>query len=337
MLPIPTASILRKLGFLAAVCTIAACAAQRDSSPTTGAPAAAAAAKEALTLKFDWPDGLRARVRTTAVKSQSIGSQSRLQDLVSSYTMNVRYGAEEISVAFEDFQVERAAEQTGSNPTLDRILAYRPGFTVDKTGELLKVIGLETLRELLGPFRQQIAAAPEEQRPGLEAVAQTIASEQYLKARAGAEWGNLIGNWLGQTLTPDQPKVTIAESEPTGFVETPLRTSIKVSMTRIGPCQRGEPRQCVRLWMTREPDQEALRDAMLPNLGKLLGVDDWGPEGMPELRSVIATSKLILDAELETLVPHRVETLRIFSLEMVRPDGTLEVRDSNRSTSTYEY
>jgi hypothetical protein len=332
---------------LAVALALSACGAQRkqEAAPaakpspepaTATAPQAAPIRGGSVTPRFDWPDGLRARIRTTQVKSQAIGTQSRLEDMVSSYTMNVRHGAEEITVAFEDFAVEHP-DQEEANPTVEKVLAYRPGFTVDKEGQLAKVVGLETLRDLLGPFQDYVAALPEDQRAGLQVVAQTVASEPYLKARAAAEWSNMIGAWLGQTLTPGETKTEVAESEPTGFVEKPLRTEIKLSVSHIGTCHRGQERQCVRLWMSREPEEGALREAMLPNLDKILGVEDWGPAGPPKLRSVLATSKLIVDAEPDTLVPHRVETLRIFSIQMERPEGVIEVRDSNRATSTYQY
>ncbi len=327
---------IRNFGLVVALCSLAGCGAQKDAGPDISSTKQETAAADSVALKFAWPDGLQAKVRTTAVKSQAIGEQSRIQDMVSTYTMNVRHGGEEISVAFEDFQVD-PPKSGESNPTVERVLAYRPGFTVDEKGKLSKVIGLETLRNLLGPLQDYIASRSDEERAGLQALAQTVASEPYLKARVGADWGNLIGNWLDQTLTPGQTKTTTVESQATGFVDEPLRTEVKVSMAPIRPCHRGTARPCVRLWMTRQPDQEALREAMRPNLGKMLGVEDWGPEGPPELRSVVATSKLIVDAELDNLVPHRVESLRLFSLEMIRPEGPLVVRDSNRSTSTFEY
>lgn len=339
--------VLRYLALIATVVTLYACAGQRkpEGSPapkTAKAPTSSTAAQPpasdggSVTLRFAWPDGLQARIRTTQVKSQAIGSRSRLEDMTSSYSMDVRHGAEEITVAFENFQVEHA-DSNEANPTVERVLAYRPGFSVDKEGQLARIVGLETLRELLGPFEEYIASLPEDQRPGLQVVAQTVASEPYLRTRAAAEWSNVIGAWLGQTLTPGKVKTTIAESEPSGFVDKPLKTEIKLSLNHVGPCHRGQERRCVRLWMSREPEEGALREAMLPNLDKILGVEDWGPEGPPKLRSVLAASKLIVDAEPDTLVPHRVETLRVFSIEIERPEGVLEVRDSNRSTSTYQY
>ncbi len=330
------ATVIRNFALVIALCSWAACSAQKDARPETTSATKETAAEGSVALKFAWPDGLRAKVRTTAVKSQAIGPQSRIQDMVSTYTMNVRHAAEEISVAFEDFQVD-PPPSGNSNPAVEKVLAFRPGFTVDKKGALSKVIGLETLRDLLRPLQDYIASTSEKERAGLQAVARTVASEPYLKARVGADWGNLIGNWLDQTLTPGQTKTTTVESQATGFVDEPLKTEVKVSMAPISPCHRGTDRACVRLWMTRQPDQEALREAMRPNLGKILGVEDWGTQGPPELRSIVATSKLIVDAELDNLVPHRVETLRIFSLEMARPEGPLVVRDSNRSTSTFEY
>ncbi len=330
-------STLRKtarLGLPIALCTLVSCAAQSGDAGAPGTSEGGSAA--AVTLKYAWPMGLQADVRSTAVKSQSIGGQSRVQDLVSTYTMDVRDSGEETSIAFENFQVVRSGSER-SVPAVDRILAYRPGFTVDKNGELAKVIGLDTLREMMPPLQRHIETAPDKERQGLEVLAQTITSERYLKARAGSEWSHLIGSWIGQTLVPGETKTTTVDSEPSGFVDTPLKTEVKISMKPIGECNRGGPRNCVRLWMTREPDAAELRAATLPNIGKMLGIKDWGPKGAPELRSVVATSKLIVDAELDTLVPHRVETLRLFSLEMLRDDGTLEVRDSNRVTSEFTY
>lgn len=311
------------------------CSAQRS----TTAPVASRAADEAtpVTLHFAWPDGMRARVRTTSVKSQNLGQMSRLQDLVATYTMTATRGEKGTSVAFNDFQIERAEASEGDR-AVERLLAYRPGFVVDAEGRLTEVIGLDTLGELLLPLQQKMSAADSEQESQeLQAVAQAVTSEGYLKARAGAEWSNLIGTWLNRTLVPGNPEIKTEESGMSGLVESPVSTEVQVSIARIDSCFRGQARDCVRLRLTREPREDELRQALLPNLGKMLGIEDWGPGGTPDLRNVVATAQLIVDTEPDTLVPHRVEALRVFSLEMVRTDGTLEIRDSNRTTSTFSY
>ncbi len=329
-------SSLRSLSPLALLLAFSACTAQRPSESALVDTTPAAAEATAITLGFAWPDGLTARVRTTSVKSQTLGPQSRTQDMVADYTMKAAQSERGTAIVFGDFQIDRpgASEE---DRMVETVLAYRPGLLVDQQGKLTDVIGLEGLRQLLTPLQEQMATAPEELQRGLQAVAQTVTSEEYLTSRAGAEWSNIIGSWVGKTLTPGKVETKSEDTPASGFVDHPIATEVTLSIARIDACIRQQPRACVRLRLTREPQPEALREAMLPNLDKMLGVEDWGPEGPPDLRNVSATSQLIVDTEPDTLVPHRIEALRVFSLELFRPSGAIQVRDSNRVTSTYQY
>lgn len=318
---------------------LAFCACSATNRDAAAAPATDSGAKvsgQAIALSFDWPDGLRARVRTTSVKSQSLGTQSRTQDMVSTYTMTATRGDRGTSVEFGDFQIDRPGGSEDDR-MVETILAYRPGFLVDAGGELMELVGLETLRDLLVPLQERMNSAPEELQLGLQAVAQTVANEEYLKARAGADWNHLIGSWVGRTLTPGTVERKSEDTPASGILDHPIPTEVTVSIARIDACHRSGPRDCVRLRLTREPRSDELREAMLPNLAEILGVEDWGPQGAPELGDVTATSQLIVDTEPDTLVPHRVEALRVLSLTMSRPSGSLQVRDSNRMTSTFQY
>lgn len=328
-------SVLSALSAAFCFCVLGCSTAQPHVDPIASAPAAAVSGS-AIHLRFDWPDGLRGRVRTTSVKSQVLGTQSRTQDMVSTYVMKASRSERGTAIEFVDFQVDRPG--VGDDDRMvETVLAYRPGFLVAPEGKLLELIGLETLRDMLVPLQERINSAPEEMQLGLQAVAQTVTSEDYLKARAGADWNHMIGSWVGKTLTPGGIERKTEESPASGILDHPIPTEVNWSISRIDGCHRGQVRECVRLRLTREPQPDALREAMLPNLDQMLGVEDWGPQGAPDLRDVTATSQLIVDAEPDTLVPHRIEALRVLSLEMFRPSGSMQVRDSNRVTSTFQY
>ncbi len=309
---------------------VASCSAQRDTA------AVASNGGEAVTLRYQWPDELRARVKTVSVKSQSLGPQSRTQDLSATYTMRTTTEERGKAVRFTDFQVDRT-DISAADRELEKILAFRPGFLLDADGKLIEVLGLEVLRTLLGPLQQRLTTAQEAERQGLQSLAQTVTSEGYIKSRAGTEWGNIIGLWHGKTMRMGETDTQTSESVATGVSDAPITTETRISAARIETCPRSGANGCVRLRLTQEPDGDALRRALVPKLGQLLGVDDWGTSGPPDLQSVSATSQLIVDTEPGTLVPHRVETLRVMTLDLARPSGALQVRDSNRSTTTYTY
>jgi len=323
---------------VATVLLFAACSAQREPTapqkPTALQKQSGAATPVALS--FNWPDGLSARVRSTSVKSQSVGPRSRTQDLTAEYVMDARRNEAGVDVSFDHFEVHQAPEAKGDGAA-ERVLAYRPGFAVDNTGKLVEVQGLEVLKSLLEPLQSRMTTASTEEQQGLQALAQTVTNEHYLKARAGAEWNNMIGAWLHASLTPGKVRTTEEESAASGILDVPIHTRIQTSLTRIDGCERIGATDCVRLRMIKQPDEDKMREAMLPNIGKLLGVEDWGPEGPPKIHSIVATSQLIVDTEANTLIPHRIEALRVFILELVRPEGLIQVRDSNRMTSTYTY
>ena len=321
---------------LAVLLAVSACSTTKAPDSGLDPTASTQESEGAITLRFDWPDGLRARVRTTSVKSQLLGQQSRTQDMVSTYDMKATRTERGTAVEFDGFQIDRPGV-SDDDRMVETLLAYRPGLLVDSNGALIEILGLETLRNLLEPLQERIATAPEEMQLGLQAVAQTVANEDYLKARAGSDWNHLIGSWVGRTLTPGKADRRTDETPAAGVAEQPIPTEVNISITRIDACNRTQKRDCVRLRLTREPQADRLREAMLPNLGQMLGVDDWGPEGAPDLRDVMASSQLIVDAEPDTLIPHRVEALRVLSLEMSRPSGSIQVRDSNRVTSTFSY
>jgi len=321
---------------------LAGCAAQQKQAPEAAAAAPAAAAtafeqtSEPIPLRFDWPEGLRAQVVSTSVKAQSSGAQSRTQDLTTTYIMRANRTPDTVSVAFENFEVDHPGSGVSSAGTA-KLLAYRPGFAVDASGELKEITGIEILKQPLEAAKQEAENAPEAEQQAFEVVAQSVTSEAYLKNRAGTEWSNLIGSWRNRTLTPGRVETTEQPSAASGILETPITAEVSTSLSQLDTCQRTGAKACVRLRVIQQPDVEQMREAIRPTLGKLLGVEDWGPEGPPQVRSVIATSQLIVDTEPDTLIPHRVESLRVFSLELVRSNGPFEVRDSNRTTTTYSY
>ncbi len=326
----------RRAAFVGSIALIAACSAQQSSGPGAITSNAPKSSGEPVQLKFAWPDGLRAEVRTISVKSQSLGPQSRTQDMTANYVMSAQHDERGVAAKFDQFQVNRP-DASPIDREVEKVLAYRPGFLMDNTGQLIEVQGLEILRDLLLPLEKRLETATEEEKQTLGAVGQTVTSEQYLKARAAAEWGNMIGTWLDQELKLGGVVTREEESATTGLTDKPIASKVKVAVSRATTCERSGAKQCVRLSLTREPDQQALREAITPNLGKMLGVEDWGPDGPPKLAGVEATTQLIVDTEAETLVPHRIESLRVFSLDIEREEGILKVRDSNRSTTNYTY
>ncbi len=324
----------------AVAAALAGCAAQQQQATESAVTAPPSAAfkqtSDPIPLRFDWPEGLRAQVVSTSVKAQSIGAQSRTQDLTTTYVMRANRSPDTVSVAFENFEVDHPGSGVSSAGTA-KLLAYRPGFAVDASGELKEITGIEVLKQLLEAAKQEAENAPEAEQQAFEVVAQSVTSEAYLKNRAGTEWSNLIGTWRDRTLTPGRVETTQQPSAASGILETPITAEVSTSLSQLDTCQRTGAKGCVRLRVIQQPDVEQMREAIRPTLGKLLGVEDWGPEGPPQVRSVIATSQLIVDTEPDTLIPHRVESLRVFSLELVRSDGPFEVRDSNRTTTTYSY
>ena len=317
--------------------TIALLAVGCASTQRTPADAGISAQGETIALRYQWPDGLKAKVETISVKSQSFGQQSRTQDMSATYTMQATRDERGTAVNFADFDVTRPGISAAERD-VEKILAFRPGFLLDPDGKLIEVLGLDQLKLLLAPLQQRLSSAQEAERQGLQALARSVTSEQFIKTRAGTEWGNIIGLWLGKSLQVGSPEKQITDSSAGGADDAPIATETKISIARIETCPRAGANGCVRLRLTQEPNSDALREVMKPKLNQLLGVDDWGPAGPPDLQSIQTTSQLIVDTEPDTLVPHRIESIRVMSLDLTRPDdGSLQVRDSTRSTSTYTY
>jgi len=252
----------------------AACACSTLSSPRRSSPT--------VTLRFDWPERLSARVSHTIATKTPLGDMK----VHRGYWLTVGPAEEEghRRLVPHDIEVSPRMYAGFADP--------EPTVFVDDEGGFQ---GIEPSEEMPGMgLLEALPLDPEKEaqvRENIVAVLEQAALEK---------WDRLVARWRGVTLIPGEPvRLETTMVVGTGMlgreeVAAEERTSIEVGV----PCSRGEQeRRCVRLLVETEPvgqsksgtgpmareQFELVTDpsTLVPYSTRLLRVDrvDWGEEG----------------------------------------------------------
>jgi hypothetical protein len=323
----------RRLAALAALLAAAGTAAAPPIESVTGAPAAAEADEAAaeqrrdLSLRFDWPRALEARVvyrrvfaRTGAAdrlftaryteKAVRAGDELRIGSSATRWEGEILYPADEVKPAI------RASEAV-----------------VQRIGADGAFVGLENA-DALRPVLQRIYAEAGLGDDEAERVIARVEAAMVDEAREG--WNLAVGFWIGAEL--DFGKAWEKELDaPTWLLpDLAVRNRVRMEARRRVPCTASERRaRCVELTLHSEPDRGAFPALTRAIVAKLAGDGDGLPEG--EVSEVGLSTDLTLVTEPSTLVPHGVVWRRAVRATVATDDGPRELEDVERTEWSWTY
>lgn len=308
---------------------------------TVGCCAAAAlallaAAREATTLRFDWPDSVKARVSYTSNRTRV------LQNGATSTSKGVAFYDLVASRRGDQLVVERRLGKDGREASapatlksadgsplpaiaplqqlIDDVAERIPVLVVDADGELVKVEGTDPLRVELEKLLAD-SKLPLSQQETLRA----LFTDTALAAIAKQQWSVWVSFWKGMTLEPDRPLTQRRHSK---FPGTDYDVALVVEARLAGKvaCDAGDAAlRCVELRMVSRPDvEDVARTIEKLNLSATAGI-----------RNLTMEQSFVVVAEPGSLLPHRCT--RSLAVEIEHAPGNAGAPRSQKSTETWAF
>ncbi|HKE12696.1 MAG TPA: hypothetical protein VKE73_14100 [Myxococcota bacterium] len=245
-------------------------------------------------MHFAWPVGLTARVEYQQEGEARTPQGPESIVFRSSHRMRVEQAQEGIRVVHDEFlllpvtsgQGAKSSGNAGPQDPLEpepsgQVGDLLPDLIVDRTGNLMRISGIDRLRqEALERMAKGTEQTPDS-RARLERWIAHAISDAELTERAKRDWSALVSFWVGARV-------------PAGVTDTPAAggsAASRLSVTPRVPCDAGDKSsRCVRIELESHP--------------------------APELRHT-----LFLVTEPDRLVPHELRVVAEIHGEVPGPDG----------------
>lgn len=302
----------------------------------TAALALLAAARESTTLRFDWPDSVKARVHyashRTRVLQNGATSTSKgvaVYDLVASRRGDQLVVERRLSKAASDpsasgfFKGPDGKPFPGHDPLqqlIDDVAEKIPVLVVDANGELVKVEGTDPLRVELEKLLAESKLPPSQQE-----TLRGLFTDTALAAIAKQQWSVWVSFWKGLALEPDRPLTQRRRSK---FPGTDYDVALVVEARLAGKvaCNDDDAlRRCVELRMVSRPDvEDVARTIEKLNLSATAGI-----------RNLTMEQSFVVIAEPGSLLPHRCT--RSLAVDIEHAPGSAGAPRSQKATETWEF
>lgn len=270
--------------------------------------AAAQETVDSVSLRFNWPVGLTARVDRSWLQQNWSGGRSDTISAVYSHRLRVEPHQLGRLIRF-DSSVTSGIDKVDSPPSriipliVDLLSIVTPGYVVRSDGELVEIADLDHFKSradsLIKPLIEKLAPLS----PNATALLQSITSEASLTNIAAGEWNWIVGAWIDADL--EVGAVYQDETrEPHPMLQgLMIPTRSEYSVTERTPCTDSNATpSCVKLWMYTISDLSVTRDTLRRILAEVPEVDVEKYVAMMESRTVELEVTVI--AEPATLVPY---------------------------------
>lgn len=254
-------------------------------------------------LSFDWPVGLKAQVTQRRLQIQTADGRTDTTSGAVTYAMQVRDHPAGRLIAYDGFSVAGPDADPASIFEAGELLAaLMPGIVVGRSGELVKLNGLDRLVEY---SRWMLAGTLDSLPPEAEELIERFLSPEMFFAKAAEQWNAMVGLWVGA----DFEVGAIYEME----TEEPIPVASGVTVPYLyefvllgwDACdEKGPFTECVVLEMRAVPDPDAVAAVMASLLGGVAG-DPLVYESL-EIENAVR-----LRTEPLGLIPHHLEITQI--------------------------
>lgn len=289
-------------------------------------------AKEAIHLNFDWPEKFKASVHFSQAQENRDGDKTTRHQEHGSYTMDGSFVTGEHVLVMQGMTLERKRtnpqqfEVDQLEAFVNRMTQELPSYRISDRGEFL---GIENANALVKNIDREIAELmvkyPEAIRVEMTNQLQQLFSLQQLRAVTRINWDKRVGFWIDKEMQPGKPYSLEREVKFPALGDTPIPVRTRFRVASQTTCERGGmSRRCVEIEMTNIPagmNWRALEKRLLGTEGKLDSMD-------MELKFRLLT-------EVDTLLPHRVESHQRIGFRLLSDDNQLEQISSQ--TLEYQY
>lgn len=272
----------------------------------------AALAAESVTMYFDWPDGLQAKVEASIV-SALVRSQAKIPaGQTAEFNMVYRkVNDDEQHLTFDKYMFfhQKTAPSVGAPGGLARKVT----LAVDQH-RFSKLLDPEPLHKALS--EAILASVPPQvmQIPSLRNDIVAEASVASLNQRFSQLWYHLVETWQGQELGPGESHSQDEEGELVPNLTRKVRANFILEMAREQPpCQRsGIAKQCAELTIRADITPENFTESAAAILRSKL------PENAAQI--AVSSASMVLEVKLITepkgLIPHKLTEKMIVKMSV---------------------
>lgn len=282
--------------------------------PAAAADVDVASVQDTVRLSFAWPDNLTGTVTYTVRKTKISGDRSRNLELSGSYRLRTSAVEDGLMVKTDNVELKVGTGTASYGPGsklqqfLFRAASTPPHFVVARTGQFLRLEGLDAFRDRLrAAAAEMVQDMPDEAKLKVFRAMAPMMSKAQLESNIVSSWNRDVGAWLGAALDKgEEYELTFSNNIPMfGNLAVPMVSRFRF-IDRV-PCRDGDAgKKCVDLETRTDVDSAGLNKA-LEEFIKGLG----GGAQVPHIEKFELTTIVRLITEPDTLIPHRVKTTKV--------------------------
>lgn len=257
-----------------------------------------------VTLRFAWPDEVRADVRGLDLTESANSDGSGPMRGESHQDLRMESSPDEGGHAVRFVVVgQNRTRSQGFAPDLDGV---RPVVVLARDGSVYRVWGVDQMRERMMELVGQ-GRLDEDDRSHIEP---SLTPEAQL-ATARSHWNWVTHAWNGRTMRCGEPIRERARIPALGLSAGAIDADVTLVYEEQGECPGAPERTCVALRAVQEADPSQVAAALRLRLGRSPG----------QLRGGAISRTISVVAEPDTLLPHRVVFEEEQRLDWADPRG----------------
>jgi len=302
-------------------------------SPVGAQETEAETAAYAVDLNFDWSVGWIADVQTLKTRTRRhFLEDATPRGITVDYTMTVQNEGEHIVVSYGDPVATNNLQDPRA--TLRSSMSFSgmvTDHTISSAGEFLGVTNVDAVSVRMEQLLQ--TQMPQTIPAQLSAMIKRMTSAEGLQAMTGSEWDSLVGQWIGQSMEPNEDYAAVsAVAHPTIPGANVEFTSL-INLEEGVACDPGETiANCVRISVFSSADLEEI-GSIMKRFADSAG-DSEEAKTISEISFNEFSDELVLVTDPQTLRPYRYEHTRTLDLtsESKGRDGRIDHR-----VTTFKY
>lgn len=264
---------------------------------------------DTVSLRFDWPVGLTARVEQQWLKEKSSPSRTDSILVVSSFRMRVDAHPRGRLISIDSMSIPQLSAGADSNEFVQQLVnqlgVLMPSYVVNNEGEFVEVADIARMKSAVDSLLAPMLRSMSELSPQAHAFIRSMISEQTLTASAAQEWNAMVGTWVGADWEVGAVYEVEAEEASPIMPGLVIPMHYQFSAVERIPCTEADTSlACTELRMVSTPDPEATKAAVQKLFGQL-GVSE-GEEVLTAFESMEVENELTVIANPATLVPYLV-------------------------------
>lgn len=299
-------------------------------APEPAGAAEAEAPSETLALRFDWPEGLEARV--TLTRDRQRGDRPGSESNSVSYSTRTSAVDGQLKIEHADVEMAQISDGAAGNAAAQALTQLLPAFLVSPEGGFAGLADFEAYQANVKQLLMALAGDKLNTEQAQQLVARLV-SKPNLESRSGEYWSWLVAAWVGAELELD---FEYSYSEPAPVPMFPDKEVIlnhTIWVDDFADCSRnGQVQRCAVLVMESESDPE-LTKALVNEI--VQEVMKAGQKQGPQLSSLSIKNRVAVTTEPDTLVPHRYVVTKVSSGSVTQAGK--EQAFEQVETQTYEY